>query len=129
LHWSLAPGGTKSYALVIDDPDAPDPAAPRMTWVHWVLYNIPASADGLPEGVRKQRFPAGTREGLNDWKKAGYQGPSPPAGRHRYVHKLFALDTVLPDLGEVGKAALEKAMEGHVLARAELVGTYERKRR
>jgi hypothetical protein len=127
LSWSGAPAGTKSLALIVDDPDAPDPKAPKMTWVHWVLYNIPAAAAGLPEGVSPSALPAGTRDGLNDWKRTGYGGPCPPIGRHRYFHKLYALDTVLPDLGTPTKAALEKAMQGHVLANAELIGTYQKK--
>ncbi|MBW1982197.1 MAG: YbhB/YbcL family Raf kinase inhibitor-like protein [Deltaproteobacteria bacterium] len=128
LSWSGVPEGTKSLALIVDDPDAPDPAAPRMTWVHWVLYNIPAHVQGLPEGVKSSDLPAGTREGLNDWKRTGYGGPCPPIGRHRYFHKLYALDVVLPDLGTPTKSALEKAMKGHILAKAELVGTYQRSR-
>jgi Raf kinase inhibitor-like YbhB/YbcL family protein len=129
LTWSDAPAGTRSFVLIVDDPDAPDPRAPRMTWVHWVLYDIPATATGLPEGVRSKDLPKATREGLNDWKKTGYGGPCPPIGRHRYFHKLYALDAELPDLKNPTKAQLEKAMQGHVLARTELVGTYEKKRR
>ncbi len=128
LAWSGLPGGTKSLALIVDDPDAPDPAAPKMTWVHWVLYNIPPGATGLPEGVKSAELPKGTKEGLNDWKRAGYGGPCPPIGRHRYFHKLYALDVVLPDLGRAGKQEVEKAMKGHILASAELVGTYKRLR-
>lgn len=126
LAWTDAPAGTKSFAIIVDDPDAPDPKAPKMTWVHWVLYDLPARANGLPEG---QPLPAGAREGVNDWKRRGYGGPEPPIGRHRYFFKLYALDTELPDLGAPTKPALEKAMEGHVLARAELVGTYQKKSR
>lgn len=125
LAWKDLPAGTKSLALIVDDPDAPDPAAPKRTWVHWVLYNLPATAGGLPEAV--DELPAGALEGRNDWGRTGYGGPCPPIGRHRYVHKLYALDTVLPDLGEPTKAELERAMEGHVLAKAELVGTYQKK--
>ena len=128
LTWSGQPAGTKSLALIVDDPDAPDPKAPRMTWVHWVLYNLPPTADGLPEDVPARALPAGTREGLNDWKRSGYGGPCPPVGRHRYFCKLYALDTVLPDLGRPTKAALERAMQGHILAHAELVGTYAKTR-
>jgi Raf kinase inhibitor-like YbhB/YbcL family protein len=128
LAWRGAPTETKSFALVVDDPDAPDPAAPKMTWVHWVLYNLPASTNGLPEAVRGDTLPSGTREGTNDWGRTGYGGPCPPIGRHRYFHKLYALDTVLPDLGRPSKAALEKAMQGHIVARAELLGTYRKKR-
>ena len=128
LSWSGLPAGTQSLALIVDDPDAPDPAAPKMTWVHWVLYNLPPQPAHLPAGVREANLPPGTRSGLNDWKKTGYGGPCPPIGRHRYVHKLYALDAVLPDLGQPTKAQLEKAMHGHVLAQAELVGTYQRPR-
>lgn len=127
LAWSGAPAGTRSFALIVDDPDAPDPAAPKMTWVHWVLYDLPASAHGLPEGGKP--LPAGAREGLNDWKRTGYGGPCPPIGRHRYFFKLYALDTLLGDLATPTKAKLEQAMRGHVLAQAELIGTYQKKRR
>jgi hypothetical protein len=127
LSWTDAPEKTKSFALIVDDPDAPDPSAPKMTWVHWVLYNIPATADSLAEGVRSKELPQGTLEGLNDWKKTGYGGPCPPIGKHRYFHKLYALDIVLPDLGFPSKDKLEKAMKGHVLSQAELVGLYQRK--
>ena len=129
LQWSGVPARAKSLALIMDDPDAPDPKAPRMTYVHWVLYNIPATATGLPEGVERKDLPEGTREGLNDWKRTGYGGPCPPIGRHRYFHKLYALDAELPDLGAPTKAQLEKAIEGHVLEKTELVGTYEKKKK
>jgi hypothetical protein len=125
LTWSGPPQGTRSFALIEDDPDAPDPKAPKTTWVHWVLYDIPASATSLPKDAAKS-LPAGTREGVNDWKRTGYGGPCPPVGRHRYFHKLYALDTQLGDLKQPTKAALERAMQGHVLARTELVGTYEK---
>ncbi|NWG86374.1 MAG: YbhB/YbcL family Raf kinase inhibitor-like protein [Hydrogenophilaceae bacterium] len=125
LAWTGIPAGAKSLALVVDDPDAPDPAAPRMTWVHWVLYNLPPADQGLAEGVKG--LPSGTLEGVNDWKRTGYGGPCPPIGRHRYFHKLYALDVVLPDLGKPTKAALERAMQGHILDHAELVGTYQRR--
>lgn len=128
LEWSGLPEGTKSIALIVDDPDAPDPAAPKMTWVHWVLYNIPPSANGLPEAVRSHDLPKGTKEGLNDWKRTGYGGPCPPIGRHRYFHKLYALDTVLPDLGTPTKKDLEKAIAAHILAEGEMVGRYQRNR-
>lgn len=127
LAWRGAPEGTRSFALIVDDPDAPDPARPRMTWVHWVLYDLPASASELPEGVRAADLPAGTRQGRNDWKRTGYGGPCPPIGRHRYFHKLYALDALLGDLGEPVKAELERAMAGHILASAELVGTYQKR--
>ncbi|WP_232470522.1 MULTISPECIES: YbhB/YbcL family Raf kinase inhibitor-like protein [Methylococcus] len=126
LSWSGLPAGTRSLVLIVDDPDAPDPKAPRMTWVHWVLYNLPPAVPGLPEAV--QSLPAGTLQGLNDWKRTGYGGPCPPIGRHRYFHKLYALDTVLPDLHRPDKAKLEQAMAGHVLGQATLIGTYQRSR-
>lgn len=129
VAWSGAPAGTKSFVLIVDDPDAPDPRAPRMTWVHWALYNLPAAAKALPEGVKSDALPAGTKEGRNDWKRTGYGGPCPPIGRHRYFHKLYALDTLLPDLGEPTKPDLERAMKGHILAQAELIATYEKARR
>jgi Raf kinase inhibitor-like YbhB/YbcL family protein len=112
----------------VDDPDAPDPRAPKMTWVHWVLYDIPPTTAGLTEAVKPRDLAKGTREGLNDWERTGYGGPCPPIGRHRYFHKLYALDVVLGDLGRPTKARLEAAMRGHVLAQAELVGTYQRAR-
>ena len=126
LNWTGLPAGTKSLALIVDDPDAPDPRAPRMTWVHWVLYNLSPDAPGLPEAVASTALPAQTGQGLNDWGRTGYGGPCPPIGRHRYFHKLYALDTRLPDLGNPTKPALEKAMAGHILAKAELIGTYQR---
>jgi Raf kinase inhibitor-like YbhB/YbcL family protein len=127
LSWSGVPAGTKSLALIVDDPDAPDPAQPRMTWVHWVLYDLPATASALPEAVASAALPSGTREGLNDWGRTGYGGPCPPIGRHRYFHKLYALDTVLPDLNQPKKAALEAAMRGHILEQATLIGTYQKR--
>ncbi len=126
LAWTGAPEGTRSFVLIVDDPDAPDPANPRMTWVHWVLYDIPATASGLAEDVAPSALPAGTREGLNDWKRTGYGGPCPPIGRHRYFHKLYALDTELGNLGRATKADVERAMQGHVLAEAVLMGTYQK---
>ncbi|MCI0401087.1 MAG: YbhB/YbcL family Raf kinase inhibitor-like protein [Gammaproteobacteria bacterium] len=126
LSWSDVPDGTESLVLIIDDPDAPDPAAPKITWVHWVLYNIPPSVSGLPEAASSKDLPGGTRQGLNDWKRTGYGGPCPPIGRHRYFHKLYALDVMLGNLGTPTKAALEAAMAGHVLGKAELIGTYQR---
>ncbi|WP_341327963.1 YbhB/YbcL family Raf kinase inhibitor-like protein [Methylotuvimicrobium sp. KM2] len=126
LTWSGIPSNTKTLVLIIDDPDAPDPKAPKMTWVHWVLYNIPASAPGLAKAVSDEELPPGTLQGKNDWKKIGYRGPCPPTGKHRYFHKLYALDIELPDLNEPTKAELEQAMQGHILDKAEWVGTYER---
>jgi Raf kinase inhibitor-like YbhB/YbcL family protein len=128
LRWSGVPEGTKSLVLIVDDPDAPDPAAPRMTWVHWLLYDIPPDAARLSEGVPVDELPRGTRQGRNDWKRSGYGGPCPPIGRHRYFHKLYALGEELGDLAEPAKAELERAMRGKVLAEAELVGAYEKSR-
>ena len=128
LRWSGVPDGTGSLVLIVDDPDAPDPAAPRVTWVHWVLYDIPPDATGLPEAVPVAQLPPGTRRGKNDWKRTDYGGPCPPIGRHRYFHKLYALDAALGELGEPIVAELERAMQGKVLAQAELVGTYEKGR-
>jgi Raf kinase inhibitor-like YbhB/YbcL family protein len=126
LSFSGVPAGTKSLALIVDDPDAPDPKAPRVTWVHWVLANLPPETAGLPEGGKP--LPAGTREGLNDWKRTGYGGPCPPIGRHRYFFKLYALDRML-DVTRPTKDELLRAMQGHILGQAELIGTYEKKQK
>ena len=126
LSWSGVPKGAQSLVLVVDDPDAPDPAAPKMTWVHWLLYNLPPASEGLAEAVTSAGLPAGTLDGTNDWKRVGYGGPCPPVGRHRYFFKLYALDVLLPDLGRPTKADLLAAMESHVLAEAVLMGTYRR---
>lgn len=126
LTWSGVPEDAYSLVLIVDDPDAPDPDAPKTTWVHWVLYNISADTTTLPEGVEPQELPVGTLQGLNDWQRTGYGGPCPPQGRHRYFFKLYALDTVLTGLDEPTKAEVETAMEGHVVGQAELVGTYEK---
>jgi hypothetical protein len=128
LAWTGVPAAARSLVLIVDDPDAPDPRAPKMTWVHWVLYNLPPTSSGLVEGIATRDLPAGTKEGVNDWKRTGYGGPCPPIGRHRYFHKLYALDVVLGDLGAATKPQVEAAMKGHVLAQAELVGTYEKHR-
>jgi len=126
LKWEGVPGNARSLILIVDDPDAPDPDAPRMIWVHWLLYNLPANISGLPEGITVADLPAGVKEGLNDWKRTGYGGPCPPIGRHRYFHKLYALDTVLEGLNKPTRAQLESAMKGHILAQAQLVGTYQK---
>jgi Raf kinase inhibitor-like YbhB/YbcL family protein len=116
LQWSDAPSGTRSFALIVDDPDAPDPKAPKMTYVHWVLYDLPPTATG----------PTRARDGRNDWKREGYGGPCPPIGRHRYFFKLYALDAMLGDLHSPTKQQLLDAMKGHILEQAELIGTYEK---
>lgn len=124
LTWRGVPTAAKSLVLIVDDPDAPDPAAPKTTWVHWILYNLPTSTGGLAEGIRD--LPAGTAEGKNDWSRSGYGGPCPPIGRHRYFFKLYALDAILPDLQQPTKGALERAMQGHVIAHTEVIGTYQK---
>lgn len=126
LSWTGVPEAAQSLALIVEDPDAPDPAAPTRTWIHWVVYDLPVATPRLDEGASRA-LPAGAREGLNDWDRTGYAGPCPPRGRHRYFHRLFALDTVLGDVGEPTAAELERAMRGHVLASATLMGTYQRR--
>jgi Raf kinase inhibitor-like YbhB/YbcL family protein len=126
LAWSGAPAGTQSFALIVDDPDAPDPQAPKMTYVHWVLYDIPPAVTSLEQGA-STRLPAGIREGTNDWKRTGWGGPCPPIGRHRYFFKIFAVDRMLGDLRSPTKAALVQAMEGHVLAQGQVIGTYQKR--
>ena len=126
LTWEGVPEGTRSLALICDDPDAP-----VGLWVHWVIYNIPPEATGLPEGVDKKSARLtgkleGTRQGINSWGKIGYGGPCPPKGpAHRYFFKLYALDTHI-ETDNLTKAQLEKAMEGHILAQAQIMGTYQR---
>jgi Raf kinase inhibitor-like YbhB/YbcL family protein len=123
LAWSDGPAGVQSFALIADDPDAP-----RGTWVHWVLYNLPADADALPEAVPPTKTLAGgASQGTNDFGRLGYGGPAPPRGKpHRYFFKLYALDAPLQLAPGATKAQLEAAMRGHVLAQAELMGTYQR---
>lgn len=125
LEWTAPPDGTKSLVLIVDDPDAPDPAAPKMTWVHWVLYNLPPTAGGLIAGVQEMELPGRTLIGTNDRKNVGYNGPCPPVGTHRYFHKLYAIDIVLPDLHAPTKADVLERIEGHVLAKMELIGLYQ----
>jgi Raf kinase inhibitor-like YbhB/YbcL family protein len=124
LRFAEVPPGAKSLVLIVDDPDAPDPAAPRMTWVHWVLYDMsPATVELAP---RATSAGVKARDGLNDWRRSGYGGPCPPIGRHRYFFKLYALDSMLGDLRQPTKPQLEQAMAGHVIAQAELIGTYQK---
>ena len=125
MQISSVPNEAKSLVLIVDDPDAPDPRAPLVTWVHWVLYDIPAEARSLSADVMRHGLPAGTRAGINGWKRTSYGGPAPPTGRHRYFHRLYALDVVLPDLKYPAKARLLNAMKGRVLADAQLIGTYQ----
>lgn len=128
LAWAGVPDQARSLVLIVDDPDAPDPKAPKMTWVHWVVYNMPPQTGSLPAAVATQALPPGTEQGLNDWNRVGYGGPCPPVGRHRYFHKLYALDGVLGGLRKPTKAQVEAAMKGHIIASAELVGTYQQTR-
>ncbi len=125
LNWSGAPDETQSLALIMDDPDAPDPADPKMTWVHWLLYNLPPNSDGLPEAAQPDDLPDATLEGINNWGRTHYGGPCPPIGRHRYFFKLYALDQLLPDLNHPDKDTLLTAIQGHVLAKAVLMATYQ----
>lgn len=124
LHIEDVPPTARSLALIVDDPDAPDPAAPKRVWVHWVLYDLPPGTTVLAQGGSP--LPGGARVGTNDWGRPSWGGPCPPIGRHRYFFKLYALDTTLGDLGQPTKAELLKAMEGRVVGQAELVGTYQK---
>ena len=126
LNWDGAPENARSLVLIIDDPDAPDPAAPKTAWVHWVLYNIPPEINSLAEHITSATLAPGMVEGINDWQNLGYGGPCPPVGRHRYFHKLYALDIVLEGLNEPSKAVVEAAMQGHIIAQAELIGTCQK---
>jgi Raf kinase inhibitor-like YbhB/YbcL family protein len=126
LRWSRAPEKTQCFALIVDDPDAPDPAAPKRVYVHWVLYDVPAAVTSIEEDGEPVAVKAGARQGQNDWGRTGYGGPCPPIGRHRYFFRLYALDAPLGQLGTPAKRDVARAMEGHVLATAELMGTYQR---
>ena len=126
LEWFGIHRDAQTLALIVDDPDAPDPAKPQRVYVHWVVYNIPANITKLPENAAKAGLPSGAIQGLNDWKKETYGGPCPPIGRHRYFFKLYALDTVLGQLLNPTKSQLEKAMEEHLVDSAELIGTYQK---
>jgi Raf kinase inhibitor-like YbhB/YbcL family protein len=129
LAWSGPPPGAVTYTLIVDDPDAPDPAAPKRVWVHWLLYNLPAGTAELADGAGNGDAPEPARHALTDANALGYRGPCPPIGRHRYFFRLAALDCALPELGpRARRADLERAMHGHVLATAVLMGTYDRSR-
>jgi Raf kinase inhibitor-like YbhB/YbcL family protein len=121
LQWRGLPGGTVSLALIMDDPDAPG-----RTWVHWIAYDLPGDATGLPEGVTRAETVDGGRQGNSSWNRLGYGGPCPPRGSHRYFFKLYALDTRLELEPGVTKDALLSAMEGHILGETQLMGRYER---
>ena len=126
LSWSGAPRIARSYALIVDDPDAPDPAKPQRVYVHWVVFNLRADTNGLSENASKSGMPAGAIQGKNDWDKSEYGGPCPPIGRHRYFFKLYALDTELDLSASATKKDVEAAINGHVVAQAELIGTYQK---
>ncbi len=126
LQWAGVDRNARSLVLIVDDPDAPDPAAPKMTWVHWIVYDIPPSVTGLPADVDHHDLPRGGKEGLNSWDRTRYGGPCPPIGRHRYFFKLYALDKTLSFSGLPDKDAVLAAMEGHVLQHAQLMGTYQK---
>jgi Raf kinase inhibitor-like YbhB/YbcL family protein len=128
LAWSGAPPATKSFALVVHDPDAPDPAKPQRIWVHWIMIDISPSITQLAEGASTS-LPTGARAGKNDWRRIAWGGACPPIGRHRYVFSIYALDTMLPDLRAPTRAELLEAIEGHVLAKGELIGTYQKRSR
>ena len=122
LAWAGAPEGTKSLAIICDDPDAP-----VGTWVHWVLYNLPAIVNELPQGVKSDKvLDNGAKHGINDFRKLGYGGPCPPGGTHRYYFKIYALDTELTQEPGLTKAELLKAIKGHILAEGQLMGRYKR---
>ena len=118
LGWSNVPAGVQSFALIVDDPDAP-----VGVWDHWLLFNLPAETQALPE---QAAVPAGSQPGKNSWGKLNYGGPCPPGGTHRYFFKLYALDTTLSLKAGATKKQLLQAMQGHILAQAELIGTYSR---
>jgi Raf kinase inhibitor-like YbhB/YbcL family protein len=126
LAWSAGPANTKSFALIVDDPDAPDPAKPQRVYVHWVVYNLPATTTSLSENASKKGMLKGGVQGKNDWGNAEYGGPCPPIGRHRYFFKLYALDTELTGLSSPTKADVERAMKGHVVDSGEVIGTYQK---
>ncbi|MGB9770444.1 MAG: YbhB/YbcL family Raf kinase inhibitor-like protein [Candidatus Kapaibacteriota bacterium] len=124
LNWKNLPPGTKSLAIINDDPDAP-----MGTWVHWVIYNIPATSSGLPENVKPQeKLPDGTLQGKNSWGRIGYGGPCPPSGTHRYYFKIYALDKMLDLKPGATKEQVLKAMQGHILAEGAFYGKYSRQR-
>lgn len=128
LRWSGVDKNARSLALIVEDPDAPDPAAPKMVWVHWIVYDIPPTAPGLPADADHQGLPEGAKEGINSWERTRYGGPCPPIGRHRYFFRLYALDKTLHFSSLPDKDALLAAMKGHVLQQAEWMGTYQKRR-
>jgi Raf kinase inhibitor-like YbhB/YbcL family protein len=128
LVWSDPPDGTRSLALVVEDPDAPDPASPQRIFTHWIVYNLAPRGGGLPLNAGKEGLPSGALAGRNDFGQTGYGGPAPPVGRHRYFFRLFALDTALPPGAGVDRASFMRAIAKHIIEEAELMGVYERER-
>lgn len=128
LRWEEVPPTAKSLVLIVDDPDAPDPGAPKMIWDHWLLYNIDPKTTELKENAGLHELPEGTLRGTTSWKNQNYGGPCPPIGRHRYFHKLYALNVILPDLNRPTSDQLRQAMAGHVIDEAVLIGTYQKKK-
>jgi Raf kinase inhibitor-like YbhB/YbcL family protein len=124
LQWADVPEGTKSFVLIVDDPDAPDPKAPKRVFTHWLVYNIPPTVNALAEGISV--LPAGSQVGMNDRQRTSWTGPCPPIGKHRYFHKLYALDSTLDFPQPPSKSEVETAMKSHVLGQAELIGLYEK---
>jgi Raf kinase inhibitor-like YbhB/YbcL family protein len=129
LRWSGVPDDTQTLALIVEDPDAPDPLAPRGIFTHWIVYNLPPDSTGLKEDVRLETLPRGARFGQSDFERPRWGGPCPPIGTHRYFFKLYALDAPLPTAQPLSRNALLDAIEGHVVGYAELIGTYEKRKR
>lgn len=127
LRWEDVPPHAKSLVLIVEDPDAPDPDAPKTLWIHWLLYNLDPTITGLAENVLPQDLPGGAQQGINSWGKESYGGPCPPIGRHRYFHRLYALNTPLTLLSNPTADGIKKAMSGHVIEEAILIGTYQKK--
>lgn len=128
LRWREPPDGTQALALLVEDPDAPDPAAPERIFTHWIIYNLPPDSTGLVENVGIETLPRGARLGQNDFERMRWGGPCPPIGRHRYHFKLYALDSPVPTAHVLTRNGLLDAISGHVLGYAELMGTYEKRR-
>lgn len=126
LSWEDVPGNTKSLALIVEDPDAPDPKAPKMVWIHWVLFNIDPKSKGIPENAMAHELPKDSQQGLTSWKKTNYGGPCPPIGRHRYYHRLYALDLVFSNVQNPTADTLRQIMRDHVIAEAVIMGTYQK---
>ena len=129
LDWRGVPDAAQTLALIVEDPDAPDPAAPQRIFTHWVVYNLPPDSSGLEESVSAERLPRGARFGRSDFERSSWGGPCPPVGEHRYYFKLYALDAPLPTAEPLTRARLLDAIEGHVVGYAELLGRYAKRKR